>query len=549
MNIEPFSPAELGYRKLPDFAAQLPSALIERLLRVGDYETMPVHWIRGRARRRGVRTPQRIETLATFDAETPLDDEHLAFIDRHSQSPWTAMEAEGVRFRGEFSTLIEILEGAEAEDRWRGMYRLAQALFFAGPERLRPMFRNHVAPCFFKLFPKGKIVVFRYDMGVDEAAATLRLLYALEQGRLPDLTQVDFRGIRTMWQWHMASLTGLMPTILAFFDYLFYPHVGGTCAGLTGLTFHFLMDPPERHEPAGFPRNWLGFASRSASFARESSDTVAIVQDFRGPAHRRESHHRYCHEQGFTVEERLDLLNWYVGRWNRLLYELTDAANFTEGQAIEAAIDPVFGYEHQLTVDRLFRKTVQAMSLDEAPAANLSVFEIADLYDTLSMRFGNKKSATERYQNAEFFKALFHPVHGPQILGPRLADLPGPFGRYFSALADRVYGKIEQTVVESIWNRAKVTPAGVLVRDRDLASENVMATPDFVAEVMRCYRNAHHGYFSADPTSKNRPSRFLYLVDGNLPVELSALPVLWWLAYLADPAMVGWRHLLIGAYP
>jgi hypothetical protein len=549
MNIEPATPAALGYRKLPDFAGQLPPGLIERLVQVGDYQTMPVHWIRGRARRCGIRTPHRVEVAATFDAETPLDDEHLAFIDRHSRSPWTVMEAEGVRLRGEFPTLVEILEGAEAEDRWRGLYRLAQALFFAGPERLRPMFRNHVAPCFFKLYPRGKIVVFRYDAAVDEAAASLRLLYALAQTPLPELTQGDFRGIRTMWQWHLTSLTGLMPAILAFFDYLFYPHVGGTCAGLIGLTFHFLMDPPERHESARFPRNWLGFASRSASFARESADTVAIVQDFGGPAHRRESHHRYCHEQGFTAEERLDLLNWYVGRWNRLLYELTDAANFTEGHDPEAAIDPVFGYEHQLTVDRLFRKTVLAMSLDEAPTANLSAFEIADLYDTLSMRFGNKKNATDLYRNTEFFKALFHPVQGPQILGPGLAGLPGPFARYFTEVADKVYQQLGQTVMNSVWNRGKVRPDGILVRDRELSREDVMPGPDFVAEVMRCYRNAHHGYFSADPSSQNRPSRFLYLVDGNLPVEMSALPVLWWLAYLADPGMVGWRQLPVGAFP
>jgi len=37
-------------------------------------------------------------------------------------------------------------------------------------------------------------------------------------------------------------------------------------------------------------------------------------------------------------------------------------------------------------------------------------------------------------------------------------------------------------------------------------------------------------------------------VDGNLPVELSALPVLGWLAYLADPSVVGWKHIEISAF-
>jgi len=93
-----------------------------------------------------------------------------------------------------------------------------------------------------------------------------------------------------------------------------------------------------------------------------------------------------------------------------------------------------------------------------------------------------------------------------------------------------------------------VTPNGILVRDKNLANEQPIPAPQFVAEVMRAFRNAHHGYFSADPQSQNRPSRFLYLVNGNLPVEMSVFPAVWWLAYLADPEMVGWRHLKINAY-
>src|SRR5262249_12237777 len=155
---------------------------------------------------------------------------------------------------------------AEAEERWRGLYRLAQALFYVGPDLLRPMFRQHVAPCFFRMYPKGKIAVLRYDTGVDEAAATLRVLYAMAQAPLPELTGDNFRGVQTLRQWHMTSLARLMPALLDLFSHLFYPFVGGTCGGHYGLTFLFLLDPAERHMPASFPRNWLGFPSRSASF-------------------------------------------------------------------------------------------------------------------------------------------------------------------------------------------------------------------------------------------------------------------------------------------
>jgi hypothetical protein len=269
---------------------------------------------------------------------------------------------------------------------------------------------------------------------------------------------------------------------------------------------------------------------------------VEIVNNFEGAAHQREAHQRFQHAQGFTAEERSRLLGWYIERINRLLYELTDVANFTEDYDPKAAVDPVFGFEHLLTVDRLLRKTLLAMSLDEAPAANLMVFEIADLYDTHSERFGNHKGKTE------FFKKLFHPADGPALITPTFGGLPPPFADYFASVTTHVYRKLEETILASIWRRDKVTAKGVLVRDKELLTESPMPIPQFVSEVMRAYRNAHHGYFSADPSSQNRPSRFLFLVNGNLPVEISALPVLWWIAYLARPEIVGWKQLGIGQY-
>jgi hypothetical protein len=546
MVVERASLADFGYRKVGPLPASggglAPAHVAERLTREGDYEATSGQWVRRRARRRGARFTGSIEVVTVIERDTPLDDERLAFVEQHARSRWTQIEAELLRFRAEFSTLVEVVKRAEEEERWRGLYRLSQALFYVGPEFLRPMFRLHVAPCFFRLCPQGKVVVLRYDTGVDDAAAALRVLYAMAQAPLPELVNEGFQGVRTLCHWHLPSLTRLMPALLDLFSHLFYPFVGGACAGLHGLVFLFLLDPAERHRPALFPRNWLGFPGRSASFAREDADLVEIIRDFRGPAHERASHHRFCHAQGFSAEDRLRLLRWFVERLNRLLYELTDAANFTEDHDAQAAIDPVFGFEHQLTVDRLLRKTLTAMSLDEAPAANLMAFEIADLYDSLSERFDNHKNKTE------FFKKLFHTKDGPALLIPRFGGLPAPFADYFADLTTRTYAEIEETVLASVWRPGKVTASGVLVRDKNLATETALPAPQFVSEVMRAYRNPHHGYFSADPVSQNRPSRFLFLVNGNLPVEMSALPVLWWLAYLADPALVGWKHLPLGAF-
>jgi hypothetical protein len=541
--------ADFGYRKIGPLPAAggglSPAQVAERLVREGDYEAISDHWVRRKARRKGTHFAGSIEIVSVLDRETPLDDTVLSFLEKHAHSEWIAAESEWKKVRADQEILIEAVERAETiEERWRGLYRLTQALFYIGPEvsRLRPMFRQQVAPCFFRLYPQGRIVVLRYDMAVDGAAAGLRFLYATSQAPAKELLSEPFRGIQTLQQWHMASLTRLMPALLDLFNHLFYPFVGGTCANLYGLVFLFLMDPAEQHTPAAFPRNWLGYPSRSASFGREDVDAIEVIQSSNGPAYWRESHQRFCHAHGFNAEARVELLRWFIERLNRLLYELTDPANFTEGHDPQAVLDPVFAFEHQLTVDRLLRKTLLAMSLDEAPTGNLMAFEIADLYDTLSERFGNHKNKTD------FFKTLFHTQQGPALIAPRFADMPAPFADYFTELTPMVYHKIEETVLTSVWRPGKVTPGGVLVKDKDLTTEAPMPMPQFVAEVMRAYRNAHHGYFSADKVSQNRPLRFLFPVNGNLPVEMSALPVLWWLAYLADPGVVGWKHLPLGAF-
>jgi hypothetical protein len=480
--IQTASWADFGYRRLgdlPEDGSGLTAAQVaERLLQHGDYETTPDCWARRRARKRGTRFPASLEIVDVLDRETALDNDRLAFIERHASSKWVRVERGHVQFRADLNGLAEGVKGAETfEDRWRGMYRLSQALFYAGPEWLGMMLRQHVAPTFFRLYPNGKIVVLRYDTGVDEAAAIQRCLYAFAQTPLPNLVQGGFEGIQTLLKWHSGSLTGLVPRLLNLFFSLFYPFVGGACGGPVGLVFVFLFDPPEQHTLLPFPRNWLAFASQSASFGKEEADIMEMVQNLNGPAHQRASHQRYQHAQGFTVAERLSFLHWYIARLNRLLYELTDACNFPKGGDPEVAVDPVFGYEHRLTVDRLMRKTLLAMSLDDAPTGDLMGFEVADLYDGLSERFRNCKADGVRFQKTEFFKTLFDTQEAPALLVPRLVQLPQPFGAYFTDLATEAYRKIEETVIGSVWPSSKVQQGGVLVRNEDLSKEVLMPAP------------------------------------------------------------------------
>ena len=55
-----------------------------------------------------------------------------------------------------------------------------------------------------------------------------------------------------------------------------------------------------------------------------------------------------------------------------------------------------------------------------------------------------------------------------------------------------------------------------------------------------------HGYFTDADKDKRRPSRYLWMVDGNVPDSITSLPALWLLAYLVDQTFVGWNPLPIG---
>lgn len=534
--------ADAGYRQfgpLPSSGDGFTAELAAQIgVQHGDYEAAG-RWVRRRGRGHDC-IPNAIDILDVLDRNTELTDKRLQFAADHFDSAFASAGED--RFFAESETLVATVEDAKQQPRWRAMYRLTQALAFAGRGQLRPLLRDQVAWRFFECYPEGRIVVLRYDANADRAATVSRMYYAAAQAPLPQLRASGFDGLRTLQNWHFGSMTSMGPLLVNLFLYLFYPFIGGFRGGPPGLEFVFLFEPAEVYRLDLFPRNWLAAASAAATFGGEDFELTDVIHNRHSPKGERAAHQRYRFEGGYTVAERLELFRWYVGRVNRLLYELSDVANFTEGRDPQAPIDPIRAFEHQITVDRLIRKTLLALSLEEVGTAKSLVFEVAELLDALSLCFGNHANPTE------FFKKLFNTAEGPELLRDRLAELPAPFGAALPGLADQVYHEIEEKVIASVWLRSKVTPGGVMVRDKDLATEECHARPDFVAELMRCYRNAQHGYFTAADRQQRRPSRFLFLADGDLPVEMTALPALWWLAYLADPGIVGWKQLPVGTF-
>src|SRR5205085_11148077 len=134
-------------------------------------------------------------------------------------------------------------------------------------------------------------------------------------------------------------------------------------------------------------------------------------------------------------DERLGLFHWFLTRANRLLYEATDPANFTDGWAPDQPINPVAAFEHLLSLDRLLRKTLLSMTIEDPGTARQFVFEAAELYDAMSDFFGHAGPA-------EFFKRLFDTAAAPALLADRLRILPSPFGPALAELTSAAYARI-----------------------------------------------------------------------------------------------------------
>ena len=232
MAIQRASWADLGYRKLGPLPVSggglTPHEVGVRLARTADYEVTSDHWARHRARRKGVAPPASIRIAAVLGQATAEGDQSLDFLEGLTDSQWAKVASELPQLRTAFTDAIELVKDAEkAENRWRAFYFLSSAIAFVAPEFLRPLLRQHLLPCFFRMYPEGKLVVLRYDTSVDTAASALRALYAMAQAPWAELAKKSVPGVATLREWHMTSLAYMMPALLDFFNYLFYLFLGG----------------------------------------------------------------------------------------------------------------------------------------------------------------------------------------------------------------------------------------------------------------------------------------------------------------------------------
>ena len=375
--------ADLGYRELrsspsPGHAA-LDPLLMQRLIEIARYERISDNWIRLPERRKAFRFRGSISITTVIDRSLAMDEHQYNFLDT-IDSDWKSASDSGPQFRMTLTDAIELVNDAEKEpNRWRAFHLLSSAIAFADATWLKALIRDKILPAYFRWYPNGRVLALSYDARIDFLSSAMRVAYGNSLVPLQELKSESANGVAALRNWHILSLSQDIPCFIDYFNYLFYPYVGGARAQRPGLELVFLIDPMEKHEIGVFPRNLLAIPNQNAVFTKEYVSVEEIVMDHQGPTAARAGHHRYIHRVPFSADERLHLLEWYAERLNRVLFELSDMCNFTGDNNPRCPIDPVYAYEHQITIERLFRKTILAMSLDAASDANLMCYEIADL--------------------------------------------------------------------------------------------------------------------------------------------------------------------------
>lgn len=539
--------ADLGYRRcgpLPelegalsdeDFASKLSAQL--------PYDVIDKRWVRRRGREKTGPPPACLQIRGIIDRSTDLRKLDLSFIDTFFQSPFGDISL----FQPpDYDFLVSLVESARTKStRPLAIQSIVKAFSVCRDARLIPLLRDRILPWFFNLYPAGRLVIIENDHGYERAMAGMRCFYTIAQIPYMDIeanTGLYEDVFPTLKYRHSTNISQLSPPLLDFWMYFFLPSVLGFRADSFGMSFLFLFGEPEKQLPPHFPCEWVAMLRTHAGFGAEplaDGEFAQAIANRYGPEALKAAHQPPPHDFRASIDEQVQFLRWYIDVLNKYFFDLTDIANFTDQNDPTRPIQPIAAFEHYLTIERLVRRVIGAMAAPDLGTGKNTTFEIADLFDTLSMRFGSIPAT-------QMFKRLFNPVEAPNLLCDQFALIPDPIGSYLCSFARERYATLQSGIYNSVWLKAKAHNNHVLVRNNSLNAEVPEPIADFVGNLMRAYRNCHHGYFSSP--GETRPSRYLFLVDGTLPDAIVNLPSLWLLAYLIDPGLVGWKRLGVNQY-
>ncbi len=481
-------------------------------------------WFRDPARKRGVALPKAHDEVAHITRQNLGDDDEFRCFERYAATDYARKHAETVDAK--LDGAVRLLGGFRdaTAPRWKAAHDLAVAIQFCPAERLTDFMREHVLPAFFEAHPRGEVLVFMDNDAFQSRFAALRAGYTLSQYPLSELQASGVDRFGTLSEWQSAEVPLQTRTVSALGTLAFYPFVPYLHAGPLGLDIFFVFDDQPANTAVPFPSSWLALARSKSDFARQGGGAITPA-DLSNTDRR---HARLVNSRRLAPAEIVAFVRWLMGRYDTYLFHATDPGEFEA----DGVADFVLAIEHSLTVDRVLRRSLSCLSSEETSWRKMAAMEVADLLESVQRDWTGRQD--------EWFKTLFNPTFGRQIVRRALGSVPAAAQGLLLDAVDKAYNDLLATVKASVWLKSKASATGVKVKSKDLAKEREESWDEFTANLMRVLRNTHHGYLTAGDRAA-RPSRYLALVTGDTPDSLSHLGVLWAIAMLAEPKeIIGW---------
>lgn len=219
------------------------------------------------------------------------------------------------------------------------------------------------------------------------------------------------------------------------------------------------------------------------------------------------------------------VLRWWIDGVNALLTELTDLGRY---RLPDGLLDGRRAYRDLRTLDRLFAcvTRIQTRPHDHVARVN-AAFEFFDLLPNL---MPTEPSA------ATVYDALVNPGRAGAVLTQAAAPIPGAFGDHFQTRSDTVLNQLRTETIETVVPGRLTDDQRVLV---GAESPQPIDADAYVGKLHHQLRNTHHGY----ELRRKFQRTILESHTGHIPYAFAELPVLYLVAFLADPA-----HVLAGSW-
>lgn len=419
-----------------------------------------------------------------------------------------------------YNKCLEMVKTLDGGYTHKEIDQFKKGIFYCDTKYLEDLLKVAFEDVFFNKFPEGKIISVRLDSLYYKRSGMIRGMYALNH--YPDIKSkiTDFNGFNTLKNWLMIESHEIFSSVLGFAEHFFFPFVTAFHANYRiGLYFIFIPTIPVEYKLDNYPRDIMDFIRTGSDFGKQKINNLDWTNE--------NLYAKYCFNPSPSFNESEEFIVWAVDKSNNFIKRYLDINNFTEAKDL-SKIDPIFSLEYNLSLLHLIKICLSILSSHNIYFNKSITFQAADLLGELSNydQFGLPSSV-------DFFKMLFNKDKIIPVIEGVLNNSQLSFRNKLISTVNHLYNNLNETIKNSVWLDYRINGNDIIVKDKSLTNDINEDISLFTSNVIRVLRNTHHGYFSRNDQNK-RPSRYLSLVDGNIPDSFSSLTLFWLLCLLED---------------